>query len=281
MISKRNIITARTRIGAAATIFVVLMVGTALPALSQESDDVTVTALHAIPGEKDFPADVYINGNLAISGFLRMEKTDPFTVAPGPITVAIYPNGADPATTDPAIEDTLDLPPASNLVIVAQLTDTGEPILALYINPVEPLDPGQARLVFRQTSGFASVDVLANGNALFESVDSLDEAVLELPAGAYDLDVVPAGGGESLISGNVTLAEGVLTAVYAIPTLEGTYEFAIQTLFGLAQQPEGVPTGSGGFAAEPTSDLPVAVAVATFLGLMSIAGLVVSRQETG
>lgn len=231
----------------------VLVVLSGIPGTAGAADgdeDVTVTALHAIPGQDDFPADVYIDGSLAISGFTKMTRSDPFTVPPGSLIITIFENGADPDTDVPVLDESLDLAAGDNLAVVAQLDSSGSPILAVYANDILAVPAGQARFVFRQTSSMGAVDVLADGEPLFENVAGLEEATLEIPAGPVELQIVASAGDEVLASADVDVREGELTAVYAVDTTAGDgLDLAVQVVSGLGAQPSGVPTGSGGLAA--------------------------------
>lgn len=245
------------------------------PALAQESEagEIVVTALHAIPGENNFPADVYLNGELAIEGFTKMMRTDPFVVEPGELLIEIFPAGADPGATEPALSQIVDLAEPGNFAMVAQLSDDGQPILSLYLNDVSPVAMGQGRFVFRQTSAQDSVDVHVNGEPIATELASTEEIVVTLPAGTFELEIVPTGGGDPLVATDVELVEGELTAVYAISTLtQGALDLAVQTVQGLQSAPSGIETGTGGLADDGSSPwrfaLPVIVAALFGAGVM-------------
>jgi hypothetical protein len=249
------------------------------PAAAQSDDATTivVTALHAIPGENDFPADVYLNGELAIAGFTKMMRSDPFVLDPGPVDVAIYASGADPATATAAVAQTIEFTEAGNYVLVAHLTDDGQPILAVYVNNLSPIPMGQGRFVFRQTADVDPVDVVANGEVLATALANTGEVTVDLPAGTHQLEIVPTTGGDPLATTDVVLIEGELTAVFAITTLEGnTIDLAVQTVEGLQSTPSVVPTGTGGLAAPRGPGLSWALAL---IGLLALAGAAASVRR--
>ena len=68
-----------------------------------------------------------------------------------------------------------------------------------------------------------------------------EEAMADVPAGGYEVDIVPAAGGKAVWSDNVDLAEGVNTIAYAWGSLEdGTFDVAVQTIDGLHSAPGAV-----------------------------------------
>lgn len=235
-------------------------------AAQQDEDSVVVTALHAIPGDDDFPADIYLNGEVAITGFTMMMRSDPFQLDPGAFDIAIYPAGADPASSTPAVAETIDLSQPGNYSLVAQLAAGGQPIIAVYANDLAPVAMGQARLVVRNTAGADAIDVLVGEETIASSLAATGEVTVDVAAGVHQLSVVPAGGGEPLVSRDIELVEGELTAVFVIAaTADHGPDLAVQTIEGLQSTPSSVPTGSGGDAATPSA-LPA-------LGLI-MAGLV-------
>ncbi len=250
----------------------IALAAVASPATAQTDDAqaIVVTALHAIPGENDFPADVYLDGELAIAGFTKMMRSDPFVLDPGPVDVAIYASGADPATATAAVAQTIELAEPGNYVLVAHLTGDGEPILAVYVNDLSPIPMGQGRFVFRQTADVDPVDVIANGEILASGLTNTGEVTVDLPAGTHELEIVPTAGGDPLATSDVVLVEGELTAVFAITTLEGdTIDLAVQTVVGAQSTPSAVPTGTGGLVASRGPGMSWALAL---VGLLTLAG---------
>jgi hypothetical protein len=251
----------------------------AAPAGAQSDDDdvIIVTALHAIPGENDFPVDVYLDDELAIAGFTKMMRSDPFELEPGTFTIKIYASGADPSATDPALEQIIELTESGNYALVAHLADGGQPIIAIYSNDLSPIPMGQGRLVVRQTADVGSVDVTASGELIATGLRNTGEVTVDLPAGIHQLIIVPEGGGEPLADVEVELVEGELTAVFAITTLEGNVvDLAVQTVTGAQSTPSAVPTGTGGLAAPQGPDVAIALAL---LGLAALGAAALVRPK--
>ncbi len=223
----------------------------AVPAGAQDPEnEIVLTALHAIPGENDFPADVYLNGELAIEGFTKMMKTDPFVVPPGELLIEIFPAGSDPSSATPAVSQVLELTEPGNFALVAQLVGAGTPVLSLYLNDISGVPMGHGRFVFRQTSAGGPVDVFADGELVAGGLETSDEVTATLPAGTVELSVAPSEGGDPLVTSDVELLEGELTIVYAISTAdENVLDLAVQTVAGIETAPAAIETGTGGHAA--------------------------------
>jgi Domain of unknown function (DUF4397) len=224
-----------------------LAVVPASAAFAQEAGIITV--VHGIPGEDDFPVDVYVNGDLTLEGFTFGSVTDPLELPAADYDIEIFPGGADPEADEPALSDTVTLPAGANASIVAHLTESGDPELTVFVNDTSPIDAGNGRVVLRHTAAAPAVDVLSGDTPLAEGLTNRSEAQVDVPAGDYPVSIVPAGGGDPVFSVDaVPVAEGEALIAYAIGTVEGPFTVAVQTISGLHGSPSGVPTGDGGAA---------------------------------
>lgn len=230
-----------------------MLISVAAPAVAQTNSDqselaqATVTVIHAIPADDGFPADVYLNGELAIDGFVFSTKTDAFTLAPGEATLEIFPDGADPATEDPAVTQKVTFEPGVDYSLVASLVDEA-PVLSVYENDVTGLDAGQSRLTIRQTSMSPALDVLVDGEEVVAGLMAPEAASIERPAGEYAVTFVS---GAEQADQALSLGAGELTIVYAVGWLDdGTFQVLRQTVLAQTQDPTGVPTGTGGTKAD-------------------------------
>lgn len=242
----------------------------ALPAAAQ-TGQTTVTVIHAVPAENGFPADVYLDGELLIDGFVFEAVSDTLTLEAGrEVELAIFPDGADPATDSPALSQTVTLE-EGDFTIVAHLVE-GAPVLSIFENDVSTLEAGQARLTVRQTSGVPTIDVLADGETLFDGLTVPDDATSVLDTGAHDVAFLAPDGGEPLIEQTVEFPEGVLTVIYAVGSPDdGTFNLLVQNVAAAQTVPSGVPTGTGGLK-DPGLDRWLAA-----LGLTAVAALAVRR----
>jgi hypothetical protein len=82
-----------------------------------------VTIVHGLPR---FTADIYVDGELLLSGFRPREATDPLPLPASTYHVEIRDVGAEP-DSPPALEADLTVPGGKDLSVVAHLDQNGEP----------------------------------------------------------------------------------------------------------------------------------------------------------
>lgn len=206
--------------------------------LGPSTSNGVISVIHGIPG---VTVDVYLNGYLALPGFTPGALVGPLTVPAGDYTAAIYPQGADPLATAPVLSGTTSLPQGANATIVAHLPDTSvssDPVLSVFVNDTSALGAGEARVVVRHTADAPAVDIIANGSVLVPNLANPDAAQADVPAGAYAVEIAPAGGSPVVGPVNLNLEAGTAYLVHATGSLSGgTFDLVIQTISGL---------GSGG-----------------------------------
>jgi hypothetical protein len=269
----------RTRLTALFTVALLMML--ALPAAASGHTGL-VTVVHGIPGVE---VDVYIDGpreGLVLEDFPPSSLTDPLELPAGSYVVEIFAAGADPDSEEPLIEGRANLAARANVSVVAHLDADGVPTLSVFANDTSTLAKGEARVTVRHTAAAPAVDILANGNAVFTSVENGQEGVADLAAGTVSAAVALAGTTDPVLGpAEVNLAEGVNTIIYAIGSAEdGTLDLLVQTIEGLHEAPEGVESGTGGIKAaeqQRAALLPWFAALAA-LGLAG-AGLGVRRAS--
>ena len=222
-----------------------------VPAAPAHAADATVSVLHAVPG---LTVDVYANGEELLPDFEPGTLTDPLALPAGTYDIAVYADGDDQETAEPAIEaNGVEVPGGADATVVAHLDAQGAPTLTPFVNDTAPVAAGEARLTVRHTAAAPAVDVLADGQPLLEGLSNPDEASVEVPAGTYSAAVAPTGT-EDVVLGptDLQLAEGAHTIVYAWGSAEDdTLDLAVQTITGLHSSPGGVPGGEAGLAEEP------------------------------
>ena len=250
---------------------VILLVVAAGPAGAQETT-ATVTVIHAVPAEDGFPADVYLNGDLIIDGFVFEAASESFSVPAGAAELQVFAEGADPATDSPAVAAQVTLEAGVDYSVVAQLIDDA-PVLSVFVNDTSRVEMGQARLTVRQTSGVGDIDVSLDGDSLFEGLRQATDATANLAAGTHDVSFLAMG--EILAEQSVSLDEGALLVLYAVgsPT-DDSFNLLVQRVIAQQTSPSGVPTGSGGLKAR-SNWAPLALLGA---GIVSMA--VWRRQES-
>ncbi len=182
-----------------------------------------VRFLHAVPGA---PAvDVYLDGNLAVTGLAFGEVTPHLKVTGGDHQVALRVSGAA-ADATPLIEVAVPLVPSLAFAVVVQGTPESLQA-ALYEDVLDPIDLGLARLTaINAIADAPPLDLLtAEGGPLLQGVAyGVQFGTVNIGAGARNLVMVPAGGAvESAILsfGDVSLVSGMLYTFVALGTLEG------------------------------------------------------------
>lgn len=221
---------------------VLLLAITVAPASSQETT--TVTVIHAVPADDGFPADVYLNGDLIIDGFLFENASELFTIPAGTADLQVFPDGADPDIDLPAVSDQVTFEGGLDYSIVAQILGDA-PVLSVFINDTSQVAAGQARLTVRQTSGVADIDVALDGNNLFAGLQQATDATEDIEAGSHTVSFLSAG--ETLAERSVVLSEGGLVVLYAVGSPgDDSFGLLVQRIIAQQTPPGGVPTGTGG-----------------------------------
>lgn len=250
----------------------------ATPALAASAGEATVSVLHAVPG---LTVDVYANGDELLPDFEPGTLTDPLALPAGTYDLQVFADGEGPDGT-PAIEaNDVEVPAGFNATIVAHLTETGEPVLTVFVNDVDPVAAGEARLTVRHTAAAPAVDIRAGGTAIFSAVTNPNEGVVDVAAGTVTADVVLAGT-ETVAIGpaDLALAEGTNTIVYAWGSAEdANLALATQTVTGLHEAPGGVPGGEAGLVGDGSSAGPVALVLGGLALLVGL-GVVAARRPS-
>lgn len=239
----------------------------------------SVTIVHGLPR---FTADVYVNGELLLSGFKAESTTDPLTLAEGEYDVAIRDVGS-PADSEPALQDVITLNGGLNVSIVAHLDEGGSPALSVFENDLSQIPAGESLLVVRHQAAAPAVDVMSDGETLLTDVTSGDEAETNLAVATHEVAVALAGGGEELVSPTaLQFEEGTAHVLYLIGSADDdTLDLMVQTVSGLESAPSGVATGDGGLAEKPGFPAWAAIVMigAAFVLVASILQLRRSRSS--
>jgi hypothetical protein len=234
----------RTRIRAlaaviSATLVVGLFAGTATAAKQKETSwwwggKAKLTLVHGIDGENGFPVDISVY-RLAV-GAQRFEDVTygtvagPLKVDPGIYRIAIRPAGA-PKYSEPVLKRWLWLGPHANKSVVAHLDAKGAPVLSVYRNKVSDAGDGNTRITVRHNAAVGPVDVFANGGKVVSWLANPRQAVLEVPAGTYDISVALAGGGATVFGpAALGFAEDTNTIIYATLDRNGNFNPLLQVL---------------------------------------------------
>jgi len=260
--------TTLSRVGIAAAALSLPLGLAATPALAEEM--ATVSVLHAIPeGAGADIVDVFANGDLLIDNFTpgTLETVE---VPAGTYDLAVFGDGQTPDDADPVlIVEAVEVPGGVNATVTANLDADGAPALNVFINDVSRLAAGESRLIVRHIAAAPAVDVLADGEVLFDNLANPEERVAVVPAGDYEASVNLAGTDTTVLGpAPVMLEEGTVTIAYAWGSAEQeNLALATQVITDVSTGPEGVPAGGGS-----TTELPVWALGIAVLGAAAVVG---------
>jgi hypothetical protein len=200
----------------ALALLLLLGMGMVTGGASAQMSDARVRITHASP---DAPAvDIWVNGEPAITGLAFGQATDLISLPAGSYDVAVTPAGSADPEADAVIAATLTLEAgaAYDVAAVGYLDEISAQVYPLDLSPVAE---GNARLqVIHASVDAPTVDILANGGALVEGLGFPNASgFLEVPAGAYDVEVLVAETGNvALDLPGTTLDAGQVYVVMAI-----------------------------------------------------------------
>jgi hypothetical protein len=218
--------------GVAAALAAALIVPAA--ALAQDAGSAQVRVLH---GAGDAPAvDIYADGGLLGSGLAFTQITDYIAVPGGPYLIQVVPEGATleegPMVID--VELTFDSGTATTVAATGSLA---EGIIPQVISDTASPSMGTSQVrVLHLVADAPAVDIAPDGaDALISDLSYPDDtAYLDLPAGAYDLEVRVAGTPDVAIQiAEITLDDGVSYSVFAIGGLADGSLTAVAAVDGI------------------------------------------------
>lgn len=275
----------RNRILAGVGVVALATVGIAAPAAASTAGTADLYVVHGVPGEGDFPVDIYANGE-AVAGLQDVTfgtvTAEPLALPAGEYNIDVFPGDAADGTGEPALTLDATLTAGASVTVVAHLNADETPALTAFENNVSDIAAGQARLTVRHTAAAPAVDVLANGTSVeaFAGVTNPNQGNIDLAAGEVQAAVAAAGTTDPVIGpAALPLAAGTNTLVHAIGSLEGdSLQFAVITIDGLGAAPEGIPAGSAGLVAEGGNAGLIGAGVALMLAALAAVGIVVRRK---
>ncbi|MFB4350604.1 DUF4397 domain-containing protein [Microbacterium sp. CR_7] len=249
-----------------------IALGSALPASAATQSTAQLSVLHAIP---DTPVDVYVNGERTLDDFQPGTLAGPLSLPAGNYEVALTAPDAADASAPILGPATVSLAAGGDYTAVAHLTEAGEPGLNVFTNDISTTAPGQGRLTVRHVAAAPAVDVLASGSPVISGLTNPNEQTLDLPAGTVSAAVALAGTTDPVLGPqDVAVQDGALTVLYAWGSAEeGNLAIAAQTITGLHSNPDGVPSGTAGYAAVQR-DSEILLAGAALIGVALIIGAV-------
>ena len=119
----------------------------------------------------------------------------------------------------------------------------------MFVNDTSTIAAGKGRVTVRHVAAAPAVKVTADGATLIKSLSNPNEATAVVGAKTYSVAVSPASGGASVFSGDVPVAAGADTIVYAYGSLsDDTFAVATQSINDLGGAPSSVAAGGGALA---------------------------------
>ncbi len=172
----------------------------------------------------------------------------------GPLELAVGSHEVSFADGSQEVTSTVDVTAggSSDVVVHRPAEVGGPPVVSIYPTPDEPIAPGKARVLLAHTATTAPADVVVDGQTVFTNIANGEFARADVAAGAHEVSLLPAGVSAAPILGplDVTLAEGTITAVYAVGNpKDGSMHVIVRTTEGTsssAEAPTEIDTGSAG-----------------------------------
>lgn len=215
-----------------------LMALALVPAAFAQSGMAMVRVIHASP---DAPAvDVYVNGNIAVSNVPFFTASDYLDLPAGTYQIQVTPTG-EPATA--AVIDASATVEAGKAYTIAATGLVANIAPTIIEDDLTAPAAGNAHVrVYHFSPDAPAVDVqLADGTKLIEGLAFPDASdYLPVPAGSYDIQVVPAGGSDVVIDlAGTTLEAGNIYSVFATDEVASiTPQLSVYT-------PEAAPAAGG------------------------------------
>jgi Domain of unknown function (DUF4397) len=185
-----------------------------VPTAFAQGGSAKVRVIHASP---DAPAvDVYVNGNRALSNVAFFTASDYLDLPAGTYQIQVTPAGAPVAQAVIDAEATIAAGRAYTIAATGAVAAIQPTIIE---DDLSAPASGQAKVrVYHFSPDAPAVDVkLAAGDTLISSLAFPDTSdYLEVPAGSYDLQVVPAGASTVVIDlAGTRLEAGNIYSVFA------------------------------------------------------------------
>jgi hypothetical protein len=214
-------------------------------AAAAEASDATVTVVHGVP---EATVDVYANDKKIISDFTFKKVSDALRVPGGTYKLEVRKAG-DPASAEPIISATEEVPAGANVTVVAALSESGQPELQPYVNETGALASGSGRLTVRHTAAAPTVDVYAGEAKAISGLVNGEQQSLTVPAGTVAAKVTLAGATEAAIGpADVPVTAGMGTVVYAVGSAQDDNLGVVTQTYALGGMPATARAGEGPLA---------------------------------
>jgi hypothetical protein len=224
--------------------------GALVPAHAQDTGDIFL--LNAIP---DRTIDLFVNDRMV------GDNVGPTSIVGAvPLAGGTYRVRAAAEDGRTLLERDLAVTSGQSVDAVLHLDSQAspQPVVTLFPNDLTPVPADQLRVAIAHTASVPPADIRVDGQVLFANVANGEGLTTVVPAGTYQVDIVPTGTSGPAVLGPAPfeLEPGTLTRVFAIgrPPVQSmqaiVQTFPLTTTQGAS--PRRVESGSGGAAAEPS-----------------------------
>ncbi len=262
--------------GAAALLTTAALAGTSTAADSPSlKKQVEVYIVQAVP---DSTVSVSVDGSSVGNGLAAKDVVGPFTMAPGKHTVVFK-------SAKWRVSSSFTPAGANSDVVVHWPADaTKTPHVTVYENDMSAISADKGRLIVAHTAVVPPADVRVDEEVLFANIANGEFVAADVPAGSYNVDIVPTGQKGPQVFGPVALpvAGGKLTRVFAIgePT-NGSMDAIVQTLplrQAGSSAPDVVDAGSAGLVEDSQAATTSPVLWVLGVGGLAATGILLVRR---
>ncbi|GAA3145378.1 hypothetical protein JOF29_005611 [Kribbella aluminosa] len=208
--------------------------------------------LYFVQGLPGRSLDISVDGRQVAAGVAGGKLIGPFGVAAGKRMITAKQGGKMVIQREVTAGSGASL----DVVIHQPVTPSGAPLLTTYANKLTGVPKDKAGLRVAHDAAVGPADIRVNGKVLFQNVANGESLDVVVPAGTYQVEIVPTGATSPVVLGPLALPvkAGYLTRVFAIGApSQKTMTVALGTIKVPAtgsDKPRVVNTGTGGQAAE-------------------------------
>lgn len=212
--------------------------------------------LYVVQGVPRTTVDVSIDGRSVAQDVAGASLAGPFEVAAGTHVVTFSPEGANPVerTVTMAAGDSRDL------VLHLPVQMPADPVVTVFDNDLSGVPADKGGLTVAHTAAVPPADIVVDGEVLFANVANGESLDLVVPAGTYEVKIVPTGESSPVVLGplDLTVAGGSLNRVFAVgdPASDDmrVVVHVIDVVDAGSAPPSRVETGSGGQAVDAVAE---------------------------
>ena len=143
---------------------------------------------YVVQGVPGVEVDVLVDGAVVESDVAGRDVVGPLDLSAGDHTLAFRSDEWEVTTS-------VEVAGSQDVVLHWPAEQSGEPMVTVFENDVSPVGPGKGRLTVAHTAVVPPADIVAGGEPLFTNIANGEFVDAVVPAGTYDVAVVPTGGG--------------------------------------------------------------------------------------